>query len=115
MDTRTEQVLTAFDMLKDRIDDIDCTQNRGITLLTLAITLAALVIGAIQVWLATRGEAMNIRERLSGGGAQYIPLSSEQRLMKHEEEDRRMIRRAILAILPGLLLSVTALIITLMK
>ena len=75
MDTRTEQVLTAFDMLKDRIDDIDCRQNRGITLLTLAITLAALVIGAIQVWLATRGEAMNIRERLSGGGAQYIPLS----------------------------------------
>ena len=52
---------------------------------------------------------MNIRERLSGRRAQYIPLSSEQRLMKHEEEDRRMIRRAILAVLPGLLLSITAL------
>ena len=29
-DARTEQVLTAFDMLKDRIDDIDRRQNRGI-------------------------------------------------------------------------------------
>ncbi|MBQ3345695.1 MAG: hypothetical protein IJG51_10440 [Synergistaceae bacterium] len=58
---------------------------------------------------------MNIRERLSGGRVQYIPLSPEQRLIKHKEEDRRMIRRAILAVLPGLLLSITALIITLMK
>ena len=55
MDSRTEQVLTAFDMLKDRIDDIDRRQNKGITLLTLAVTLGALVIGAIQIWLATRG------------------------------------------------------------
>lgn len=54
-DARTEQVLTAFDMLKDRIDDIDCRQNRGITLLTLAVTLGALIIGAIQIWIATRG------------------------------------------------------------
>ena len=37
------------------IDDIDRRQNRGITLLTLAVTLGALIIGAIQLWLATRG------------------------------------------------------------
>ena len=55
MDGRTEQVLTAFDMLKDRIDDIDRRQNTGITLLTLAITFGALQIGAIQIWIATRG------------------------------------------------------------
>ena len=58
---------------------------------------------------------MNIRERLSGRQSQYIPLSSEQRVLKREEEDRRMIRRVVLAVLPGLLLSLAALIITLMK
>lgn len=58
---------------------------------------------------------MNIRERLSGRRAQYIPLSPEQRLINRKGEERRMIRRAFLAILPGLILSVTALIITLLK